>query len=93
MTLTCDTHVHMRGYLLALDHPHFALTDGDGGFRIGDVPPGRYRVTVWHEGWTIAGREPNGGFVWDAPRVLAREVVVPAAGAARVDDGDLAAAP
>jgi plastocyanin len=92
MTLTCDTHVHMRAYLLAFDHPYFALTDADGGFRIPGVPPGTYRITVWHEGWTVVGRDPNGGFVYEPPRVVTREVVVPGAGDARLDV-DLSASP
>jgi hypothetical protein len=82
----------MRAHLLAFDHPYFALTDADGGFRIPGVPPGTYRITVWHEGWTVVGRDPNGGFVYEPPRVVTREVVVPATGDARLDV-DLSASP
>jgi len=85
LTLTCDTHVHMRGFLLVFEHAHHALTDAAGAFRIPDVPAGTYRLTAWHEGWTIVGREGNGGVVWAPPRVLTREVVVPAEGEVRVE--------
>jgi hypothetical protein len=29
-------------------HPYYAVTGPDGGFRLGEVPPGRYRLVVWH---------------------------------------------
>ncbi|HEV8677061.1 MAG TPA: hypothetical protein VGX21_23740 [Methylomirabilota bacterium] len=85
MTLTCDTHVHMRGHLLAFDHPYFALTRADGEFRITGVPAGTHRITLWHEGWTVVGRESNGSFVYEPPRVLTQEVVVPESGEVRVE--------
>src|SRR5262249_28921107 len=47
----CDAHTHMRGWLLARDNPYFAVTDAEGRFRITEIPPGRYRVVAWHEGW------------------------------------------
>ena len=84
MTLTCDTHVHMLGYLLAFDHPYFAVTDSDGGFSIPRVPAGTYRISAWHPGWSVISQEPEGRVVYDAPHVLSREVAVPAAGEARV---------
>jgi hypothetical protein len=87
MTVTCDTHVHMRGYVLAFDHPYFALSGPDGEFRISGVPAGTYRLTLWHEGWTVVGRESNGSFVYDAPRVLTQDVVVPASGDVHVELG------
>jgi plastocyanin len=84
IALSCDTHVHMAGWLHAFDHPYYAVTGGDGSFQIEGVPAGTYRLQAWHEGWTIVGREPNGRLQYDAPRLLTREVVVPATGAIRV---------
>jgi hypothetical protein len=82
--LTCDTHVHMNGWLLTFEHPYFAVTDEEGKFTIRDVPPGSYRVNLWHEGWNVVRREPPGRLVYDAPRVLSRDVMVPARGTVTV---------
>lgn len=30
-------------------HPYYAITDETGHFRIDDVPPGEYKIVVWHE--------------------------------------------
>ncbi len=49
--LQCDSHVHMNGYVYTFDHGYFAVTDDSGNFKIGDVPPGKYKVVAWHESW------------------------------------------
>lgn len=47
VTLRCDIHEHMRALILVLDTPHFAVTDMEGGFRLTNVPPGRYTLKAW----------------------------------------------
>jgi uncharacterized protein (DUF983 family) len=81
----CDAHTHMRAWIVVRDNPYFAVTDDGGRFRITDVPPGQYRMVAWHEGWVLTGRDKDGRPVYDAPRVLTREVTVPARGEAAVD--------
>jgi hypothetical protein len=49
--LQCDSHVHMNGYVLSFEHGFFAVTDENGAFKIGDVPPGKYKLVAWHESW------------------------------------------
>jgi plastocyanin len=84
MTLTCDTHTHMTGALLAFEHPFFALSDAAGRFRIDGVPAGAYTVRLWHEGWKILTRDREGRVQYEPPHVLAREVTVPDEGEVQV---------
>ena len=46
----CARHPWMRGYIAVFDHPYFAVTESDGSFKIDSLPPGTYRMMVWHEG-------------------------------------------
>jgi hypothetical protein len=47
--VTCPIHLWMSAYVHFFDHPYFAVTHA-GMARLENVPPGRYHVTVWHEG-------------------------------------------
>jgi plastocyanin len=76
----CDAHTHMRAWLVVHDNPYHAVTGDSGQFRIADVPPGRYRLTAWHEGWQVTGRDKDGRPIYDAPRILTQEVMVPPKG-------------
>ena len=46
--VTCDAHGWMEARIRVFDHPHFAVTDGQGRFTIEDVPPGTYTLHVRH---------------------------------------------
>jgi plastocyanin len=46
----CEIHSHMSAFILVFNHPFFAMTDGDGRYRIENVPPGNYAVIAWNEG-------------------------------------------
>ncbi|RMH38714.1 MAG: hypothetical protein D6689_18935 [Deltaproteobacteria bacterium] len=46
----CDAgHTWMSAYVVVFDHPYHAVTGEDGSFHIDGVPPGTYKVKVWHE--------------------------------------------
>jgi plastocyanin len=47
VTLRCDIHEHMRGLILVLDTPYFAMSDTDGRFRLRGLPSGRYTLKAW----------------------------------------------
>jgi hypothetical protein len=46
---SCDAHAWMTGWIVATDTPFVAVTDEKGTFSIKDVPPGNYKVEIWHE--------------------------------------------
>jgi plastocyanin len=46
----CDIHSHMSAFVLVFAHRYFALTDGDGRYRIDGVPAGEYRLVAWNDG-------------------------------------------
>ena len=47
----CNIHMEMEAHILVVRDPFFAVTDGDGRYRIADVPPGRYAVKLWSRSW------------------------------------------
>ncbi|MBI4848557.1 MAG: carboxypeptidase regulatory-like domain-containing protein [Nitrospirae bacterium] len=55
--IKCDAHAWMRAYLFVADHPYAAVTDASGSFEIKDLLPGKYKVTVWHEGFAEVTKE------------------------------------
>lgn len=46
----CDIHSHMNAFILVFSHPYFAVTQPDGRFDLGRIPPGTYRLVAWHDG-------------------------------------------
>jgi len=49
--LECDVHPWMNCYVYVSDNGYAAVTDKSGNFTISDVPPGKYKLVMWHEGW------------------------------------------
>ena len=47
--LTCDVHSWMLGWVAVMPNPYFGVTDANGVTKIENVPPGKYKVDVWHE--------------------------------------------
>jgi len=47
VTIGCNIHDWMLGYIYVSDSPYFALSDAAGAARL-ELPPGRYVVRVWH---------------------------------------------
>lgn len=52
----CDIHSHMNAFILVFSHPYFAVTQADGSFTLGRVPPGTYRLAAWYDGAVRATR-------------------------------------
>lgn len=58
VNLKCNGgHTWMNAELLVVPHPYYAVTDETGKFELSDVPPGKYQLVAWHEGWGIARQE------------------------------------
>ena len=47
VTLRCDIHEHMRGLILVLNTPYFAMTNTAGLFRLDKLPAGHYTLKAW----------------------------------------------
>lgn len=46
--IVCNIHSWMEGWICPVQSPYYAVTDTKGNFQIQDVPPGKYRITIWH---------------------------------------------
>ena len=49
LRITCDVHRWMTAYVGVVDHPYFAVSGGQGTFRIDGIPAGHYSIRAWHE--------------------------------------------
>lgn len=56
-TMQCGVHPFMQNWGYAIDNPYYAVTDQDGSFSIGDLPPGTYRLKAWHPILGVQERE------------------------------------
>jgi plastocyanin len=48
VTLGCNIHDWMVGFVLVVSTPYFARTDATGYARIAELPAGRYELHAWH---------------------------------------------
>jgi len=50
VTLLCNVHPEMAGYIIVTPTQYFAETDAAGNYKIENLPDGQYTLTAWHEG-------------------------------------------
>jgi hypothetical protein len=62
--LYCNVHPRMTAFVITVTTPYFAQAGDDGRFAIQNVPPGPYKMHVWH----------------DRTNEAVKDVAVPAAG-------------
>lgn len=48
VTLGCNIHDWMIGYIVVVPTPHFGRTDANGVARLRELPAGNYEVRAWH---------------------------------------------
>jgi len=53
----CDVHGWMSAWIIAVDHPYYAVTDANGKFTIADVPAGTYTLEFWQEKLGVQTRQ------------------------------------
>lgn len=75
LRLQCDVHVHMNAWAAAMDHPYFAVTDGQGRFEINGIPPGAYTLVAWHAGYNII-KFTSSRPVYDEPHIIRQPVEI-----------------
>jgi hypothetical protein len=68
--MQCGFHAYMETWGVAVDNPYYARSDESGQFTIGDIPPGTYKLVVWHP---------------EERSVVEREVTVPPKGTVTAD--------
>jgi hypothetical protein len=49
LSVRCDLHPWMQGWIGVCAHPFFAVTGDDGAFEIPRLPAGDYVLEAWHE--------------------------------------------
>ena len=47
----CNIHPWMHSTFAVLKNSHYAISAEDGGFKLPNLPPGKYTVTAWHESY------------------------------------------
>lgn len=83
--VVCDAHPHMSAWMIVHDSPYYAVTDDKGAFRIDGIPPGSYKVTMWHQGFRPKGLDKDGRPLYDEPQTITRDVTIPANGTATLE--------
>ena len=82
---TCDAgHPWMNAYVMVSDHPYYAVTGVNGDFVLDNVPPGTYKLKMWHEGVAVVKTEMENGkpkaYRYESAYDEEREVTVTANG-------------
>jgi len=85
--LTCEAgHPWMSGYVYVSNHPYVTLTGNDGEFVIEGVPPGTYRIKMWHDGVILKQNIKSlQRYQYEEPYEIVQDVTVQANGEAVVN--------
>ena len=48
ISINCEAHNFMFGFMFAPKHPYAVVVNDDGTFSLDNVPPGTYTIKAWH---------------------------------------------
>ena len=90
IALTCDAgHPWMSGYVFVIPHPYYAITDKTGRYHLSNVPPGKYTLTMWHEGVAVVNKEIEKEkvkkYIFEESYEVKKEVIVNASETISID--------
>lgn len=85
VSVVCDAgHTWMSAAVMVVEHPYFAVTNENGAFKIENVPPGTFKIKMWHEGFQIAKKVMTGNkvskYIFEEPFQSVKDVTVTAKG-------------
>ncbi len=47
--IDCDLHSWMTAWVVVAEHSFYAITGAEGQFVFDNLPPGQYKLQIWHE--------------------------------------------
>ena len=56
-----------------------------GAFKIDGIPPGSYKVTMWHEGFRAKGVDKDGRPLYEDPHTVSKDITIAPKSAATVE--------
>src|SRR5688572_26804590 len=48
-SLYCNVHPRMTAFVVTIKTPYFTQAGADGRYKLENIPPGQYKMTVWHD--------------------------------------------
>ncbi len=87
VSLGCNIHDWMSAHIVILETPFFMKTPADGSTVITSLPPGRYRLDVWHPRLATDARREVTITLGDSPMQTIAVVLKPDRRIRRAPDG------
>ncbi len=57
LKLECDQHNFMHNFFYTIENPYYSITREEGSFLLDQIPPGNYKLVVWHP--TLGTKKQN----------------------------------
>jgi hypothetical protein len=70
MSVACNIHPWMKGYVVVRDNPYFAVSDKNGNLSIKNLPEGEWTIQFWQEkaGYVRSGKREGVPINWKSGR-------------------------